>query len=264
MPRPSRHMDEKLIRAALALLPVTGYSGLSLRAVAAKAGVNLGMFNYHFRNKEDFLRRVASEFYEAFFEKITLEMEMEKNPEEQLRRVVLNLAQFARDHRWLLLALGRDVLEGDQKLARMMGSLIPRHGVILVRLIRECKRTGLIADIPLPVVIPFILGSLVGPIMMMTVLERVNLRHPLDAIKKRIISYLLTDSVIEQRLELAFRALEPGRSWKSSNPELDGQVEAMLTPFRERSARTAGAVRKRPASAAGGKACEKKRKPITR
>ncbi|MBC7946203.1 MAG: TetR/AcrR family transcriptional regulator, partial [Burkholderiales bacterium] len=49
MPRPSQNTDRRLIKAARKLLPETGCSGLNLRQVAVKAGVNLGMFHYHFK-----------------------------------------------------------------------------------------------------------------------------------------------------------------------------------------------------------------------
>lgn len=228
MTRPSRHTDQKLIRAALALLPTTGYTRLSMRAVAAKAGVNLGMFHYYFKNKEEFTRRVADEFYATFFNKFTLEVETGKNPKEQLRKAILTLMRFFREHRRLLFALGRDVLEGDHTLVPMMESLLPRHGVILIRLMLECKKQGLIADIPIPIIITFILGSIAGPIAVLTVLERIKLHPPLDLAKKVAIPFMLSDQVMEQRLDLALRALEPGTTWKSAIPNLDKKVVWVL------------------------------------
>jgi AcrR family transcriptional regulator len=35
----------------MALLPQTGCAGLSVRKVAERAGINLGMFHYHFKSR---------------------------------------------------------------------------------------------------------------------------------------------------------------------------------------------------------------------
>ena len=50
MARPSQNVDQRLLEAGLALLPQTGCAGLSVRRLADHAGVNLGMFHYHFKN----------------------------------------------------------------------------------------------------------------------------------------------------------------------------------------------------------------------
>ena len=55
MSRPSKNTDRLLIEAAKELIPEAGFKGLKIREVARKAGVNLGMFNYHFKTKEKFL-----------------------------------------------------------------------------------------------------------------------------------------------------------------------------------------------------------------
>ena len=58
MPRPSRNIDQLLIAAALELLPNAGTSVLTIRQVCQHAGVNLGMFHYHFKTRDVFLRAV--------------------------------------------------------------------------------------------------------------------------------------------------------------------------------------------------------------
>lgn len=241
MTRPSRHTDEKLVQAALALLPTTGYTRLSMRAVASKAGVNLGMFHYYFKNKEEFTRRVANEFYETFFMKFTLEVEAGKNPKEQLRKAILTAIRFVRDHRCLFFALGRDMLEGDATIVRLLEDLLPRHGVIIVRLISECKKQGLIADLPLPIIITFILGTVLGPVLLTTVLERTKLRQPLNLIKQVALPFMMADRIIEQRLDLVFHALQPGITWQPSGKEVDRKIEDILLAAEVKNRRIPGA-----------------------
>jgi AcrR family transcriptional regulator len=67
MPRPSQNLDLALLQAGHALFPDAGCARLSVRAVAAAAGVNVGMFHYHFRSKDDFLRALLAQVYEDVF-----------------------------------------------------------------------------------------------------------------------------------------------------------------------------------------------------
>ena len=55
MTRPSQNIDQRLLEAGRRLLPDLGCAALSVRRLAAEAGVNAGMFHYHFRTKDVFL-----------------------------------------------------------------------------------------------------------------------------------------------------------------------------------------------------------------
>ncbi|MDD5303347.1 MAG: TetR/AcrR family transcriptional regulator [Elusimicrobia bacterium] len=113
MSRPSRSTDKLLIRAGRKLLPETGVSGLTLRRVALAAKVNLGMFHYHFGSKREFSRRVLQEIYEDFFKDFSVETGGPAPAKERLRRALNALARFARDNRKLILAIVRDMMEGE-------------------------------------------------------------------------------------------------------------------------------------------------------
>jgi AcrR family transcriptional regulator len=101
MTRPSAHLDRKLVSAARAMLPETGFSGLAVRAVARRAGVNVGMFHYHFKTKEIFLRRVLQECYEDFLQNFREAAQAPGSSRARLRRVLVSFARFARDNRVL-------------------------------------------------------------------------------------------------------------------------------------------------------------------
>jgi AcrR family transcriptional regulator len=231
MTRPSQKTDEKLVKAALEMLPTTGYSGLSMRAVAKKAGVNLGMFHYHFKNKEEFIQRVATEFYEEFFKTFTLEIESGKNPEEQLRKAVRTLVVFARKNRKLIVSMMKDVLDGNEQLIRMLETFMPRHGMVLIRLFRECQKQGVIAKAPLPLVMTYFVGAMLGPVIIAAVLERVKLRQPYDFIQKMAVPYILSDKMIDKRLDLVLRGVIPvdiqGRNEKQWEKQMDAFLDNM-------------------------------------
>ena len=64
MPRPSQRIDDALLASGRELYPRLGSSGLSLRALTEHAGANLGMFHYHFKTKDNFLRTLLQQLYE--------------------------------------------------------------------------------------------------------------------------------------------------------------------------------------------------------
>lgn len=228
MTRPSQNTDEKLVKAAIALIPQTGFSGLSMRAVARRAGVNLGMFHYHFKNKGEFLKRVADEFYEEFYREFAQEAAAGRDPKERLYNAIFNFARFVRTNRKLLLALGRDILEGDQQIVRFLEELVPRHAVIILDLVRQCQKQKLIADLPLPLVITFMLSSLAGPSILMALLEQTKIKQPYDFIKHALIPLMLKDTILEQRLNLAFRALAPGTTVEPLPPGVDRKINTLI------------------------------------
>src|SRR5688572_1720742 len=133
MARPSQNTDQRLIQAARKLLPETGCSGLNLRQVAARAKVNLGMFHYHFKTKNEFLRQVLQEVYEEFFKELELEAAHYPTPKENLRAALSVFAAFARDNRRLFFALMRDAMNGEQVAQDFLRANLHRHIEILVR-----------------------------------------------------------------------------------------------------------------------------------
>ena len=72
MTRPSRNVDRLLLRAGRELFPETGVAQLSVRKVAIRAGVNPGMFHYHFGNKDLFVRQLLQELYDEMFASLEL------------------------------------------------------------------------------------------------------------------------------------------------------------------------------------------------
>src|SRR5205823_1424141 len=143
MTRPSRNTDQLLIEAGRRLVNKTGISGLKVREVAAKAKVNLGMFHYHFKNNEEFGRRILSAIYEDFFKQFTLQTGKEGEPLDRLKRALFALAAFGRGNRELLLALIQDVMKGHKGTIKFLKENMLRHASIIVQLIRECQDKGI-------------------------------------------------------------------------------------------------------------------------
>src|SRR5437868_4865296 len=92
MPRPSKNLDVAMLQAGRELFPQAGCSGLSVRAVAEQAGANLGMFHYHFKTKENFLRTLLQQVYEEMFDGLTHAIAHEGPALERLREALVEVA----------------------------------------------------------------------------------------------------------------------------------------------------------------------------
>jgi AcrR family transcriptional regulator len=208
MPRPSHNTDQRLLRAARELLPQTGFSQLTLREVAAKAGVNLGMFHYHFENKHAFLQRVLAQMYDEFLASLNLQATSGRTSLERFRNALKMLGRFARDNRRLLAALARDMMAGNRDTAEFVEKNFPRHIRIVVALLRQCRRDGSIDPaIPMPVALSFAAAGVVGPNLLLSILERSAGRGALSVLRTAMTPYIAGDRAIDRRVDLALRAL---------------------------------------------------------
>jgi len=208
MTRISSNTERRLIEAGKAVLFEKGFSGLTLRMVAQRAKVNLGMFAYHFKDKEDFMRQVAQEAYEEFYGSLTLGAKDQKDPVLALREALAAGTRFVRDHRQTVLVLARDLNVGHPEALRFARKNVPRHVLFLFGLIRRCRKQGRFKPMPMANLFAFIAGSIVAPSIMLGVVENVAAHIPLVkpalGLARRD---ALSDQAIEQRLDLMFAAV---------------------------------------------------------
>lgn len=208
MKRPSRSgSDRRLLDTARVMLPETGISGLRLRAVARRAGVNLGLFHYHFGSKEAFTRRLLQELYEEFFAKLSLESRGEGSPLERLRRSLIAFGRFIRQNRQFIMIIIQEVLQGHKDCIEFTRKNIPRHAAVIAGLIKEGQESGQIKPIPMPMAMALAMGGMGVPNLVITMLERVGARRAFDMSPKDLEALMLSDQALEQRAVLIVSAL---------------------------------------------------------
>ncbi|MEO8152949.1 MAG: TetR/AcrR family transcriptional regulator [Rhizobacter sp.] len=211
MPRPSQNVDQLLLEAGRELLPQTGCAGLSVRRLTEHAGVNLGMFHYHFKNKENFIRAVLQRVYEEMFSALTLKVNPARSPIDSLRDVLTTLARFGRDQRALLLRIAADAMGGEPLAAEFFRANLPRHIAVILQLIAHAQAEGLIAKAAPPTVIAFIFGAVGAPVLIGAALQQ----HTDAASVQRIEQHVLSDDAIAQRIDFALRGLAPPERTRS-------------------------------------------------
>ena len=211
-PRPGS--ERRLLDAARALLPRTGVSGLRLRQVSRRAGVNLGLFHYHFGSKEAFTARLLQELYEEFFAELSLQSRGRGSPQQRLRRCLLAIGRFMREHRQFIVMLIQEVLQGHRGCIRFARRNVPRHVGVIAALIREGQAAGQFRRLPLPTALGFAMGVLGAPNLMITMLERVGARRAFGLTPPRLERLALGDRALGRRADLILSALAAPRRKK--------------------------------------------------
>jgi AcrR family transcriptional regulator len=206
-PRPSRNLDQALLAAGRRLFPQRGCASLAVREVAEAAGVNLGMFHYHFKSRDAFLRALMQQAYEEMFATLTLEVGREADPVVNLRNALRVLGRFARDNRPFLARVLIDALSGEKCAREFLRDNMPRHLGVLQRFVIEGQREGRLEPLPFPQVIGLCGGSMVMPIIIGgALLDAGALQPPMSQV---IEASFISDAGIDQRIDLALKALAP-------------------------------------------------------
>ncbi|HTD02668.1 TetR/AcrR family transcriptional regulator [Undibacterium sp.] len=208
MTRPSQNIDQRLLDAGFELLPKTGCRGLSVRRLVEHADVNLGMFHYHFKSKDNFIRTLLQKMYEDMFAKLAITATEAQSPLENLRAALKLLGQFGRHNRYLLFRLFNDALAGEAVVTEFFSANIPRHVSVISSLIADAQQSTEIVKVPLPQAVAFLFGSIMAPVLLgVAVLEN-------GAAPKNIADLLegvvLSEQALNQRIDFALRGLAPG------------------------------------------------------
>jgi AcrR family transcriptional regulator len=218
-PRPSRNLDRALIAAGQALYPSFGAAGLTIRQVAEAAGVNIGMFHYHFKTREAFLRAVLQANYEEMFAHLppaAAKAPQDVSPKELVRAALTALGHWALDNRAFVARVLVDAMSGDAVVREFFAANFPRHLDLVARLLAAAQAAGELRPMPAPQAIAFCAGAISLPSLVLGVV--VDTGDLPKARKRALESAVLSRAAVDQRIDLALAAL--------SNPEVPTRKKA--------------------------------------
>ncbi len=207
MPRPSRNLDRALLAAGRELLPARGCAGLSVREVAEAAGVNLGMFHYHFKSREAFLRELLQGMYEEMFSQLSFQGAAHWGPLDNLRAALRFLGRFLRLNRPLIARVMADALCGDPIAVEFLRLNMPRHLGVMHALVVEAQARGQMRAMPPEQALAFCAAGLATPILFAGAVADSGAVPKTRA--KALADTLASDRAIDERIDLALVALAP-------------------------------------------------------
>lgn len=206
MPRPSRNIDQVLLQSGRTLYPQLGCAGLSLRALAEHAKVNVGMFHYHFQSKDNFLRELLAQMYEELFQQLQQEANTAGTTLQRLRQALCRLGRLMREHgAWLGRVLA-DASDGEPVAMAFLQANGARHVGLLIGLLEQAAQEGsLVTTLPPMQRLTFLMGSVVAPMVIAPRAMRLGIvPAPLAA---GLQNDVLSDDGIAQRVDHALWAL---------------------------------------------------------
>jgi AcrR family transcriptional regulator len=206
MARPSQHIDRALLAAGRELYPQCGCAGLSVRALAERAGVNQAMFHYHFKTKDAFLRTLLQQMYDEMFVGLNHDAMVRGPALERLRIALAGLARFVRDHRPVITRVWSDAAAGQPVAREFMRANAPRHVDLLMQLLGQAEREGSIAPMPPVQRVSFVMGAVVAPLVIMSGLMAMGITPGVPA--SEIEMQVLSDTAIAQRIHRALAGLQ--------------------------------------------------------
>jgi AcrR family transcriptional regulator len=204
-PRPSRNLDRALLAAGRELLPHRGCSGLSIREVAEAAGVNLGMFHYHFKSREAFLKALLQSMYEEMFAQLTFQGAAGRDPLENLRAALRFMGRFVRANRPVLARVLADALCGDPVARQFLRANMPRHLGVMQALVAQAQKAGSIRPIAAQQALGLCAGAIAMPILFGGAIVEGGALG--EAGSRALAETLLSDAAIDQRIDLALAAI---------------------------------------------------------
>jgi len=204
MPRPSQNLDLALLQAGHALFPDAGCARLSVRAVAAAAGVNVGMFHYHFRSKDDFLRALLAQVYEDVFQGLGAAAAAEPEALPALRQGLIGAATVLQRHRRTIARLWMDALEGQPVAVEFLRANAPLHLGGLAALVARAQAEGALQPLPPLQCVAMLFGAVALPLVFAA--GMVEVAMPPD-FQQAFASQVATPQAVAQRVDLVLAAL---------------------------------------------------------
>ena len=205
MPRPSRNVDQLLLQAGHELLPQTGVRGLSIRQVTERAGVNLGMFHYHFKTKEVFVRAILEQKYNDMFASLETKAKGSGTALENLRAAVTLLACWGRDNRVFFVRLLGDAFAGEKVALEFLRANMPRHIQVVIELLMQAQKEGALRKLPIQQALAFMMGGIAAPIVVGTAGINSGLLSPI--VRDQLEQIVFTDAAIAERIDMALAGM---------------------------------------------------------
>lgn len=195
MSRTSRDLDKKLLVVGQALIQEVGVSQFSMREVARLADVNLGMINYYFKGKEDFVLKILQEVYRPFIAELEGLSHQVSEPQ-GFEKFLYELARFSRDNRKLILILIKDVISGDALVKKFILTHFSSH----FKLIKKALELKTGANKNLDGILRFVISSIGMPNLILGFQEII-----MPPGKSVIIE---TDDELKMRVQMTIEGLE--------------------------------------------------------
>lgn len=142
MARPSQNLDQKLIELGKEKVVTQGISNLSIRQICLDAKINLGMFYYYFKTKENFIKALFKSLSDDLTATWLAEAEKLSTSGQKLKKVLLMNAQMMKENRGMIETIMKDTNIFDKMYIEIGREFYAQWLKFYHDLINDCKNDG--------------------------------------------------------------------------------------------------------------------------
>lgn len=200
----TRSAHAQFIEAGVRLYPQLGYRKLSVRLLAAEAGLSPGMFHHLFASKDEFVAELLQSQYENTFGLVDFFSEKDADVVQKLRHAIRLLAFCLRDNLAWVNRIFADSADGVNIAETFLRRRFDNYSGRLYALLSDC-----FPDTPFPELVKrmsYISSSVVAPMFLGIRFNRMGMLP--EEVRSHIFA-VLDDAAIEERIRWTFSALFP-------------------------------------------------------
>jgi AcrR family transcriptional regulator len=206
MARKSNNTDRKLIEVGKEVLINQGANAISMRKIAAEANVNLGMFSYHFRDKDDFVKTILDEIYAGLIDEME---EASKEPDDlkRLEKLLLTSSRFSRDNQRIIVSIFLDAMMGHQVVIEFIKKNFGHHIHLMTEAAKACQQKGLIKTGPTHLLVTQIVGNVCLSNLIFEMVRRMSLKKPFGMTPSQL-AKSIDEDFLQARIQLFLSGLQ--------------------------------------------------------
>ena len=198
---------DRLLKAGWAVAHRQGVKALTVRAVAAEAGVNLGSFVHHFGTRDAFLSELIERWYAPMFSQLKLAAAGPAPAVAALRSAELQLLRWLLDHRGFVAQLLLDASAGEAAAQRFLRTVDQRHPALLLALVQRAQDEGALRRDEALHQLMFIMTTIAVPVLAFHLATRTAQSQP--PLLLQLARYADDPAQAALRLDWALKGLAP-------------------------------------------------------
>jgi len=207
MARPASGADLKLKAAGRQLLLEKGITGLAVREVCRRAGVNTGMFHYYFGSKEDFLHAVLKEMYAEFMLNFKAGVSAGGTPRQRLKNALVEVGRFALGMRKTAPMLFADMAHGKKEAFSFASANLTEHVRHISVLAEECRPGSAVKERSVPFILASLIPVMIFPVIVGGIMERNGVKVLGGVTLEDLRTEIFSEEGIAERAEIALRGI---------------------------------------------------------
>ena len=160
MARPSQNINKKLIEVGKQKVLESGISGVNIRSICLDYGINLGMFHYYFKTKENFTNILLKTLSDDLISYMIKESEGLANSREKLKKVLMINAKRMYERKSMIENLIKDIDSFGDTYVKTLKEIQLKLLNFFMKIMEDCKNEGFLdGNIKIEIIYSLIAGS---------------------------------------------------------------------------------------------------------